>query len=137
MAGDLGLDFGHVFERPVPARFELHGHEPVSGIDGVVLSEGTTRGVAGGLQVSQQRLAHLVAVMGYLGFRLHCRGNRGRLERLEDFRLDGVVHPEPAERDAARLAVVEPTTPAAVARNVMPRSGVAERQLAPATAAAQ
>ena len=52
MGSDLCLDLGHLLERPVPARFQLCGHEPVGGINGIVLSEGTIRGVAGGLQVA-------------------------------------------------------------------------------------
>src|SRR3954451_18683537 len=75
--------------------------------------------------------------MGHLGSGLHRRGDCGRLEHLEEFCLNGVVDPEAAERDAARLAAVEPTAPAAVARDIVRGPGVAERQLASATAAAQ
>ena len=51
--------------------------------------------------------------------------------------LDRVVDAQAAERDAARLAVIRPTTRAAVARDMMPRAGVAKGQLAAAAAATQ
>src|SRR5450830_831762 len=122
----------HPFERPVPAQFEFRRHEAVGGIDGVILTEGTIRRIARGLKIPVQGVAHIVASCGCLAIGLDCRRDRAGLNHLQDHRLDGVVHPQTAEGDAARLAIVEPAAAAAVARDIVAHAGVSDRQLAPA-----
>lgn len=53
MLSDPALDPDDVRKRPVPARFELPGHQPVLRIGGVVLPECAVGGVTGGLEVAQ------------------------------------------------------------------------------------
>jgi hypothetical protein len=67
MLGNPTIDLGDAFERPVPARFEFAGHQPVLRVGGVVLAERTIGGVAGGLEVAQERLAGLVPARRRLG----------------------------------------------------------------------
>src|SRR5262252_366618 len=66
----------------------------------------------------------------------YCRGDRSGANKLEQRGFDRVIDPQPAKSDAARLAVVEEAAMAGVARNIVLRAGVADRQLAPAAATA-
>ena len=133
--GDLRLDLGDPGERCVPARLQLRRHQAVGGIGGVVLAEGAVRRIARRLQIAEQHLAGPVASLGLPRLGLHGRRDRARLHHLEQHLLDRVVDPQSAERDAAGLAVVEPPAGAAVARDVVLLSSIANRQLAAAAAA--
>ena len=57
-------------------------------------------------------------------------------DRQEGF-LDRIVNAQPAKGNAAWFAIIQPTAATAVARDIMPRAGIAKRQLAAATAAAK
>src|SRR5205823_180527 len=51
--------------------------------------------------------------------------------------LNGIIDPQTAKGDATRLAIIHPTAAAAVVWDVMLCARIAERQLTPATAAAE
>src|SRR5262249_60303965 len=83
------------------------------------------------------RLTHLVPplpgpLLGGTG-----RRNSARANDREKGTLNDVIHPQPAKRDATRLAIVHPAAGATVARDVMLRSRVAESQFTPASATAE
>ena len=109
----------------------------LAGIGGVVLAEGALSRIARRFEIAQQRLPNLIVSVGGLRLGGHSRRDRSRLDDLKQSRVDGVVDPQPAEGDAARLAVVEPATMAGIAGNVVLRAGVAGDQLATAAAAAE
>src|SRR5262249_40264518 len=67
----------------------------------------------------------------------HGRRNSARANDREKGTLNGVIHPQPAKRDATRLAIVHPAAGATVARDMMLRSRVAEGQFTPASATAE
>ena len=74
----------------------------------------------------------LAAVLGRNG-----SGDRRRLHHPKECRLDGIVHAQTAERDAARFTVVEEATAAGIARNIVLRARVAHSQLSAAASAAE
>ena len=65
------------------------------------------------------------------------RGNGARADHREKRLLNGVIDPQTAKGDATRLAIIHPATAAAVAWDVVLCARIAERQLAPAAAAAE
>jgi hypothetical protein len=89
------------------------------------------------LQVAQQRRPNLVPSVGGLGLDGHRCRDRSRFDDLKQGRSDGIVDPQPAEGDAARLAGIKPATMAGVAGNVVLRAGVAGDQFATAATAAE
>src|SRR5262249_60678216 len=58
------------------------------------------------------------------------------LDNLQQRGFDGVIDPQATEGNAARLAVVEHTTGAGIARDVVSRAAVADWQITAAPAAA-
>ena len=136
VSGDLRLDLGDARERPVPARLQLRCDEAVGGIGGVVLPEGPIRRVARRFEIAQQRLADLIAPAGRFRLGLDRRGDRAWFDDLEQSGLDGVVDPQAAEGDAARLAIIEQAPVAGIAWDVVLHAAVADGQLAPTAPAA-
>src|SRR5262245_27054486 len=136
MNGNLAFDLCDMHERFVPACLQLAGDKPVSRIGSVVLAAGSIGAKARRLKIALERRAHLVPPLG--GFRL-CRDggrNGAGADDGEKHILDGVVDAQAARSNAARLAIVHPAAAAAVARNIVPCTRVAERQLPTAAAAA-
>src|SRR4029077_16942885 len=76
--------------------------------------------------------ADLVATRRFLRIGLDRCSNGAWLNNFQDRRFYGIVHPQAAKGDAARLAIVEPTPAAAVAGDIVLGAGVADRELAPA-----
>ncbi len=136
MRGDPGLDLGGACEGAVPPRLEFRRHEPVLGIGSIILAEGAVGTVAGRFEVSRQRFANLIAATGDLRLGLGGGSDGTRLDHPQQRVLDGIVDPQAAEGDAARLAVVEQAPPAGIARDVVLGPGVADRQLAATAPAA-
>src|ERR1700759_5534010 len=60
MLGDLALDLRRVSERPVPARFKFTRHQPVRGVGGIVLPEGSVGGIARRFEVATEGIAYLI-----------------------------------------------------------------------------
>ena len=137
VGGDLRLDVGDATERRVPARLQFTCHKPVGRVGGVVLAEGALSRITRRLQVAQQRRPNLVLSIGGLRFGGYGRHDRSGLDDLKQGCGDGVVDPQPAEGDAARLADVEPATMAGIAGNVVLRARVAGNQFATAATAAE
>ena len=131
------LDVGDATERRVPARLQFARHKAVDRVGGVVLAEGTLSRIARRFKVAQQRRPNLVLSVGVFCLGGHSRRDRFRRDDLKEGRGDGVVDPQPAEGDAARLAGIEPATMAGVAGNVVLRARVAGDQLATAATAAE
>ncbi len=129
--GDLRL------ERGGPARLQLDRHQVVGWIGGIVVADGAVRRTARRLEIADQHLASMIASLGLSRPGLHGRRDHPRLHHLEQHLLDRLVDPQSAERDAAGLAVVEPSPGTAVARDVVLLSSTANRQLPAAAAAAQ
>ena len=84
-------------------------------------SEGPIGCIARRFEITPERLTHLVPSLA----RLLLLGNSARANDREKGTLNGVIHPQPAKRDATRLAIVHPAAGATVARDVMLRSRVA------------
>ena len=104
MVSDLRLDFGDAGERLVPTRLQFTGDQTVDRIGGVVLAEGAIRRIACRFEIASERCADLITLLTQLRFGRNGRCDRSRLDDLEDRRLDRVVDPQAAKRDAARLA---------------------------------
>src|SRR5271166_6672468 len=136
MVGDLRLDFSDAGERLVPTRLQFTGDQTVGRIGGVVLAEGAIRRIARRLEIASERFADLITLLTQLRFGSNGRCDRSGLDDLQDRRLDRVVDPQAAKRDAARLAIVEQTSMTGVARDVVLHAGVADRQLPAAVLAA-
>src|ERR1700676_3949520 len=136
MAGDLRLDLGDTGERLVPTRLQFTGDQTVGRIGGIVLAEGAIRRIARRFEIASERLANLIALLAYFRFCSNSRRDHSRLDDLENGRLDRVIDPQAAERDAARLTIVEQTSMTGVARDVVLHAGVTDRQLPAAAPAA-
>src|SRR5258706_11939731 len=136
MRGNPGLDLAYTCERAVPSQLQFRRDQPVLRIDGVILSECPIGAVARRLEVARQRITNPIAAAGRLGFGLDGRSDRSRFDNPQKSFRDGVVDTQSSECDAAWLAMVERTTPTRIARNVMLRARVADRQLASTTPAA-
>src|SRR5882724_11290345 len=136
MRGNPGLDLAYTCERAVPSQLQFRRDQPVLRIDGVVLAECPIGAVARRLEVAHQRITNLIAAAGRLCFGLDGRSYRSRFDNPQKSFLDGVIDTQSSECDAAWLAIVERTPPTGIARNVMLGAGVADRQLASTTPAA-
>jgi Major Facilitator Superfamily len=83
MCRDLGLDFRHVRERPVPARLQFARDQPIGWIGSIVLPEGAVGSVARRFKVAAEGLTHLIPPLARLllggcggGDRLGCAAVR-------------------------------------------------------------
>ena len=133
---DLRLDFGKARERLVPACFEFSRHQPVGGIGGVILAERPICRISRRFEIAQQGVADLVAHARDFGFGGGRGGDRGGLHHARQGFLNGGVNAQALKGDAARLARIEQTAMAGVTGNAMLGAGIAQRQLAAATPAA-
>src|SRR6266404_3830256 len=137
MGGDLAFNLRHARERLVPACFQFAGHQPVGRIGGVVLPEGPISCKARCFEIALECFAYLISPM--IGFFLsgNGRGNGARADHREKRLLNGVIDSQTAKGNATRLASIHPAAAAAVAWDVVLCARIAERQLAPAAAAAE
>jgi hypothetical protein len=119
----------------VPTRLEFRRHKSVVGISCIVLFKGAVGGIAGRFQITHESVANLVPTVRRLDLCLDSRRNRSGLDHAEKRFFNGIVNPQPAKRDATRLAIVKETSPARITRNVVLRTGVIHRQLAAAAPA--
>src|SRR5215213_1287454 len=136
VSGDFGLGLAKAGERPVPPRLKLRCDEAVLGIGRVVLPESPICLVARRFQIAQHRLAGLIMPAGRFRLGLGRRGDRAWFDDLEQSGLNGVVDPQAAEGDAARLAIIEQAPVAGIAWNVVLHAAVTDGQLAPTAPAA-
>ena len=88
-------------------------------VGGVVLSKRLVRSIAGSLKVALERLEHIVAAPYFFALRRHRRFDCSRFEHAQKLFFDRIVYAKAAERDATRLAAVEPAAPAGIARDVV------------------
>src|SRR3954465_14589935 len=86
-------------------------------------------------EIAAKRLAHLVASLYGLLLRRRRCGDGAGTDHAKQGLLDRVVGAQSAKGDAARFAIVQPASAAAVAGDVVLGAGVAKRQLAPAATA--
>ena len=107
MRGNSGLDLADTRERPVPSRFQFPPDQPVLWIGGVILPEGPIGAIARGLEITHQRLAHLIAPTGRLCLGLDGRRDGARRDELQERVFKGVVDAQPAEGDTAWLTMIE------------------------------
>src|SRR5262249_21127978 len=131
------FDLRHAGERLVPSRLQFASHQSVGRVGSVVLPEGAIGCVARRFEITPERLTHLVPLLPRLLLGSNGRRNSARANDSAKRTLNGVIHPQPAKSDTTRLAIVHPTAGAAVARDVMLRSRVAEGQFTPASATAE
>src|SRR5262245_421338 len=134
MGSDLGFDLRHAGECLIPSRLQFASHQSVGRVGSVVLPEGPIGSIVRRFEITPERLTHLVPSLARLLLGSNGRRNGARTNDREKGTLNGVIHPQPAKSDATRLAIVHPTAGAAVARDVMLRSRVAEGQFTPASA---
>ena len=87
------------------------------------------RSIADGLEVTPERLKYLIAAVRLLLVRLQRSFNRSWFEHAKELVFNCIVDTQPPERNAARLAIVEPAAPACIARNVMIAAGIVAGQL--------
>src|ERR1700761_5380295 len=100
MHGDLALDLRRVSERPVPARFKFTRHQPVRGVGGIVLPEGSVGGIARRFQIATECIAHLILpFFGFLG-RSGCSGNSACADNAKQCFLDCIIDAYSSEADA-------------------------------------
>src|SRR5258708_20055978 len=116
MRGKFALDLRHMDERPVPARFKLARHQPVRGVSGIVLPEGSVGGIARRFEVATESIAHLIPPFpGFLGGS-GCRSDSARTDDVKQCFLDCIIDAQSAEANAVRAAIVHPDAAAAIAR---------------------
>ena len=133
----LGFYLADARQRRVPPRLQFARHQPVGGVGGIILAEGAVGGIARRFEIAAKRLAHLVAPLRGLLLRRRRRGNSAGTDHAQQGLLDRVVGAQSAKGDAARFAIVQPASAAAVAGNGVLRAGVAKRQLASAAMATE
>ena len=73
--------------------------------------------VARRFQIAQHRPAGLIMPAGLFRLGLGRRGDRAWFDDLEQSGFNGVVDPQAAEGDAARLAIIEQAVPASALPN--------------------
>src|SRR6516164_4257940 len=122
VSGNLGFDLRHAGERRVPSRLQFASHQSVGRVGSVVLPEGPIGCIARRFEITPERLTHLVPLLPRLLLGSNGCRNSARANDSEKGTLNGVIHPQPAKRDATRLAIVHPAAGAAVARDMMLRS---------------
>jgi hypothetical protein len=104
----LPFDLADTFQCPVPAQLQLRRHQRIGGVGRVVLPEGAIGGVAHRFHVADQSVADLIATRRFPRISLDRCGDGTWLDNFQDRRFNGIVRPQPAKGDAARLAIVEP-----------------------------
>jgi len=105
MPFDPRVDLGDTFESAVPAKLRLRRPQPVLGIGRIVLPKGPVRRITGRLQGAPHRLEHVVTPAHLVPVRLQGGFDRPGFDGAKNLFADGVVHAEPAEGDAAWLAM--------------------------------
>src|SRR5262249_9502022 len=73
-----------------------------------VLPEGPIGCIARRFEITPERLTHLVPSLARLLLGSNGPRNSARANDREKGTLNGVIHPQPAKRDATRLAIVHP-----------------------------
>src|SRR5919106_110343 len=136
MGSDPAFDVADMREGAVPSHLQFRRNQPVFGIGGVILPESPVSGVAGSLQIAVESVPDLVAATGCLRLGLGGGSNRAGLDDTQECFLNRIVDAQPAEGDAARLAIVEQAPPAGIARNVVLGARVSHRELAATASAA-
>ena len=119
MSGDARFNLADACQCPVPAQLQLGRHQTTGGVGRVVLPEGAIGGVAHRFQVPHQSVADLVATRRFPRISLDRCGDSTWLNNFQDRRFDGIVHPQAAKGDAARLAIVEPAPAAAITGDIV------------------
>ena len=122
-------------ETLVPAMFEFGRHEPVVGVDRVVLPSRAGDFVASLLE-GKLDVTPLLGILDTAGL---SGGNRRvdaeRLKALDHLRAHGLVDPHPSKRDASIAAMVELTAAAVIAARTAVLSTIGDVELPAAMAA--
>src|SRR5262249_33484712 len=95
MGGNLGFDLRHAGERRVPSRLQFAGHQSVSRIGSVVLPEGPIGCIARRLEITPERLTHLVPLLPRLLLGSNGCRNSARANDREKGTLNGVITRSP------------------------------------------
>ncbi len=101
------------------------------------MPEGSIGAVVCRLEIAHQGVTHLIAATGRLRLGFSRRGDCSRLDHPQERVLDSIVDAQAAKGDAAWLAIVQETSPAGIARNVVLGARVADGQLAAAAPASK
>ena len=120
----------------VPAKLQFRGHKPIGRVGRVVLAECFVGGIAGCFEVARERIAHQIAALAFLLIRLQRRFDRSWFEHAKKLVFNGVIDAKAAERDACRLAIVEPAASTGIAWDVVIAAGVMNGHLLTAAPAA-
>src|SRR5512146_631419 len=121
----------------VPTPLEFARHQPVVGIDGVILPS-SMPGLKARLLERELDLSALLGVfLSTLLKSCQSRFDAERLDALDDLGGDCGVDAKTAETDAALGPMVDGGAPAVIARDVALRSAVGDMQPPPAMAAAE
>src|SRR5512139_8162 len=134
VGGDFAFQLGDASQGLVPADLQFTGHQPIGRVGSVVLAKGPIGGVARRREIALKRIPDLIPLSTGLLLCGDRGGNGTRSHNRQQGVLNGVVNPQSAEGNAARLAIVHPAAGAAVARNVVLCPRVAERQFTSASA---
>ena len=106
-------------ERLVPACLQLARDKSIGRIGCIVLPEGAIGSIERRFQVAVERIAHLIPPLACFPLRSR-RGRDGAgADDGQQCMLDGVVNPQAAKGNAARLGIVHPAAAAAVTRDLM------------------
>ena len=100
MRGDFGFDLRHMRQCLVPADLQFASHQPIGGVGGIVLSEGTVGGIARCFEVSAQHRAHLVPLLAGLLCSIGRSGDGTGADHAQERLLDGIVDAQSAKRNA-------------------------------------
>ena len=118
MIGDTLLELDHAGQSAVPACLQLASDEAVLRIGRVILSEGSISSVPRRLEIAGHGLPRLVTLYGGLCLGRSRSLHRGRLQDVEQCRLDDVIDTQPAECDATGLSVIESPANACITRDL-------------------
>ena len=119
VGSNFAFDLSNARERLVPARLKFASHQSISWIGGIVLAEGAISHKACRFKITLQSFAHLIPLLAGLDLGGDGRRDSAGAHHGKDRFLNGVIDPQTAKGDAARLAIVHPAAAAAIARNLM------------------
>src|SRR3954466_6900792 len=108
MSGDLALNLRNTSKRLVPTCLQFTGHQPVSGVGSVVLSEGAVGSITRCFEIAFECFENLIPMLLSFFFGSNSRRNGARPDHSEDRIPNSVIDTQTAKRDATRFAIVHP-----------------------------
>ena len=116
---ELLLDLSNSLKRLIPTGFQFGSHQTVFGVRRIILSESSVGRVLSSLKITTECIANLIPLPHGLPGGSLCRVDGAGADHLQEQLFNGIIDPQSAKSDTARLAVVQKATPAGVTRDIM------------------